>query len=169
GYDTVLFLFKLPTAMTTLKKWLGTISLSDEQNIKAPILDVPVVYEGQDLGIVAKKTGHRVDEVIEMHSSPIYTVRMVGFSPGFPYLDGLDPRLQIPRKESPRKRIEPGSVAIGGPHAGVYTVASPGGWHLLGRTELKLFQPKAAAGLSPAPKEVFLLSPGDRLRFLPTT
>jgi len=90
----------------------------------------------------------------------------MGFAPGFPYLDGLDERLHLKRKASPRDRIEPGSVAIGGSHAGIYSVASPGGWHLLGRTDFPLFQPEKARGTLSDAREVFALAAGDTVKFL---
>jgi len=126
---------------------------------------VPVVYDGPDLKSVAQATGLDVDAVVAIHSAPIYRVRMMGFSPGFPYLDGLDPRLHLERKASPRDHIVPGAVAIGGRHAGIYSVASPGGWHILGRTELALFQPEKAKAESVDPREVFALAPGDEVKF----
>jgi len=92
---------------------------------------------------------------------------MIGFTPGFPYLEGLDEALHLPRRASPRPRIEAGAVAIGGPHAGIYSVASPGGWHLLGRTPERLFDPPSAQGSAPEPRQVFRFAPGDRLRFQP--
>jgi len=130
-----------------------------------PILKVDVVYNGADLESVAKACDLTVDRVIELHCAPIYTVRMMGFSPGFPYLEGLDSRLHLPRRASPRNHIEPGTVAIGGSHAGIYSVASPGGWHLLGHTDLPLFNLEAASQANPSPEEVFALSLGDRIRF----
>lgn len=168
GFDSLLFLFKKGMVPEDLEIWLGP-HLSDEGGAirPAPPKQVPVVYDGPDLEAVARKVGLSVDEVITLHREPIYTVRMMGFAPGFPYLDGLDVRLQIPRKEVPVKRIEPGTVAIGGPHAGIYSVASPGGWHLLGRTPLELFNPDAAKGASPDEKEVFSFAPGDRVQFYP--
>mmetsp|Transcript_28100 Transcript_28100/g.43264 ORF Transcript_28100/g.43264 Transcript_28100/m.43264 type:complete len:178 (-) Transcript_28100:498-1031(-) len=88
--------------------------------------EIVVSYDGEDLEFVAKTVGVSVEDIIEMHTSPIYTVRMMGFSPGFPYLDGLDACLHLERRASPRLRIKPGRVAIGGPHAGIYSVSSPG-------------------------------------------
>ena len=167
GYDTVLFLFKQPTAGPELATWIERLESGKTASAIGYIHEVPVVYDGEDLQSVAEQTWLSPEEVVEIHSAPTYTVRMMGFSPGFPYLDGLDPRLHVPRKDSPRTRIEPGSVAIGGPHAGIYSVASPGGWHLLGRTDVQLFDPGAARGDSPDANRVFLLSPGDRLRFEP--
>lgn len=165
GDNTVLFLFKEPISVRDLENWLRKIKLGNPRSSKARVIKVPIVYDGPDLKRVARQSGLSVEEVVGIHSSATYTVRMSGFTPGFPYLDGLDPRLHLPRKDSPRKRIAPGSVAIGGSHAGIYSVASPGGWHLLGRTDLVLFDPLAARGDAPDPKKVFFFSPGDRLRF----
>jgi KipI family sensor histidine kinase inhibitor len=102
---------------------------------------VPVVYDGDDLGEVAERTGLTMDEVVAAHTAPTYRVVMLGFTRAFPYLSGLDPRLHLPRRDSPRPRVPPGSVAIAGDQAGIYPSASPGGWHLLGRTDLALFDP----------------------------
>ncbi|MEO0508700.1 MAG: allophanate hydrolase subunit 1 [Verrucomicrobiota bacterium] len=167
GYDTVLFVFEQSVAVSDLAKWFDGIELPQTAEAKQNIHELPVIYDGADLKSVAEQTGLSESEVIQIHSAPLYTVRTMGFSPGFSYLDGLDPSLHLPRKDSPRTRIEPGSVAIGGSHAGVYSVASPGGWHLLGRTEVQLFDARAARGAKPDPKKVFLLSPGDRICFQP--
>ncbi|HEY6005691.1 MAG TPA: carboxyltransferase domain-containing protein, partial [Anaeromyxobacter sp.] len=96
---------------------------------------------------------------VEMHASATYQVFMLGFTPGFPYLGGLPPRLETPRLEAPRERVAAGSVGIGGAQTGIYPVESPGGWRIIARTPLRLFDPGAAWP--------FLLAPGDRLRFAP--
>ena len=98
-------------------------------------------------------------EVVEIHSGADYLVYAMGFSPGFPYLGGLDPRLNTPRLKSPRTSIPAGSVGIAETQTGVYPVASPGGWQLIGRTPLRLFD---AESESPA-----VIQPGDRVRFVP--
>ena len=115
--------------------------------------------DGPDLEAVAAHAGLSAGETIERHAAGEYVVAFVGFSPGFPYLLGLDPALATPRLESPRVRVPPGSVGIGGPWTGVYPGATPGGWHLIGRTDVELFDP-----LRDPPA---LLAPGDRVRFLP--
>lgn len=120
---------------------------------------IPVCYDGPDLQEVAEEAGLTVEEVVKLHSGADYTVAAVGFSPGFPYLLGLPERLHLPRRATPRARVEAGSVAIGGGQAGIYPSASPGGWHVLGRTGESLFDPHA-----PVPA---LLKPGDRVRFVP--
>jgi KipI family sensor histidine kinase inhibitor len=125
-------------------------------------IDVPTRYggaDGPDLAAVAEQIGLGVDALIDLHAGADYRVAMVGFQPGFPYLLGLPERLQVPRRSSVRPRVPAGSVAIAGAQAGIYPGESPGGWHLLGRTALRLFDPDATC---PA-----LLVPGDRVRFVP--
>lgn len=126
-----------------------------------PIHEIPVVYDGPDLRRVADHSGLSIREVCERHAAPTYTVHMLGFCPGFSYLHGLDPILHTPRLPTPRPRVNPGSVAIGGSHAGVYPLPTAGGWNLIGRTDL------AIVNLTDASKSPFLLSIGDSVRFLP--
>jgi KipI family sensor histidine kinase inhibitor len=128
------------------------------------VVEVPVCYGGElgpDLAEVARAVGLSAAEVIARHSAPVYRVYLLGFTPGFPYLGGMDPRLACPRLPSPRLRVPAGSVAIAGAQTGVYSVESPGGWRILGRTPLRLFDPDARA------RRPFLLAPGDGLRFVP--
>jgi KipI family sensor histidine kinase inhibitor len=120
-------------------------------------VEVPVRYDGEDLPEVARLTGLEPEEVVRRHTAPLYTVAFLGFSPGFPYLVGLDPALAVPRRDSPRTSIPAGSVGLAGDQTGIYPTASPGGWRLIGRTEVILFDP----GRDPPA----LLGPGDRLRF----
>jgi KipI family sensor histidine kinase inhibitor len=167
GYDTLLFLFEKNGAAEAVWAWAATSEGFPAERPRTVVHRIPVIYDGPDLEYVAEKVGLPADEVVRIHSDAVYSVRMMGFAPGFPYLDGLDPRLHLPRKDSPRNRIEPGSIAIGGPHAGVYSVASPGGWHLLGRTTRQLFDPDAARKAHPDSKEVFLFSSGDQICFKP--
>lgn len=125
---------------------------------------IPVVYGGEygpDLEAVAALTGHSPDEVVAMHSGAEYLVYFLGFSPGFPYLGGLPESIAAPRLETPRPRVPAGSVAIGGRQTGVYPMASPGGWRLIGRTPLRLFDAHADP---PA-----LLRMGDHVRFVPAS
>lgn len=123
-------------------------------------LTIPVCYggeAGEDIQDVATYTHLSPEEVIARHTSVTYRVAMLGFAPGFPYLLGLDPALAMPRRNSPRTRVPAGSVAIGGQQTGIYPQPLPGGWQLIGRTPLRLFDP---AGNPPS-----LLQPGDRVRF----
>lgn len=123
------------------------------------VVELPVQYDGADLAAVAGEVGMTVDELITLHSDGDYTVRFCGFSPGFGYLTGLDRRLWLPRLATPRPAVPAGSVAIAGEYTGVYPRSSPGGWRLLGSTELPLFD------LDRQPPAV--LAPGVRVRFVP--
>lgn len=127
--------------------------------------EIPIVYDGPDLKRVAEHNGITVQEVCTLHAEAVYKVYMLGFSPGFPYLGGLDQRLHTPRLPSPRPRVPAGSVAIGGEHAGIYTVDSPGGWNIIGHTTARIFD-LARAKLSQSDDAIFLLRPGDRVRFV---
>lgn len=120
---------------------------------------ITVNYDGPDLGAVAEQTGLSPGEVISRHSGRTYRVYMLGFVPGFGYLGDLDPALVLPRRTVPRQRVPAGSVAIAGAQTGVYPLETPGGWHLIGRTDVVLFDP---AREPPA-----LLRAGDTVRFEP--
>ena len=123
------------------------------------LVEIPVVYDGEDLAEVAQRTGLDVEEVTARHSGRDYRVWLLGFAPGFPYLGVLDEALHLPRRATPRPRVAAGSVAIAGGQTGIYPSESAGGWHILGRTGSKIFDPGAA--------DPFLLRPGDRVRFVP--
>ena len=127
----------------------------------ADVVDIPVCYggvHGPDLDAVAAHAGLSREDVIDRHAGARYRVAMLGFAPGFPYLLGLDPTLATPRLDTPRTRVPAGSVGIGGAQAGIYPREGPGGWRLLGRTPLALFDPARAA---PS-----LLQPGQAVRFV---
>jgi len=115
--------------------------------------------DGPDLDAVASEVGLRPADVIELHATPGYEVMFLGFAPGFAYLGEVHPRLVVPRLTTPRVRVPAGSVGIAGTMTAVYPQASPGGWRILGRTDVRLFDPAEAP---PA-----LLQPGDRVRFVP--
>ena len=169
GADNCLLLFMRPVEEAILRVWLNRLQGTPSSVAAvARRIEVPVIYDGADLQAVAEATGLSEAEVVAIHSAPEYRVRMMGFTPGFPYLDGLDPRLHLERKASPRDRIEPGAVAIGGSHAGIYSVASPGGWHLLGRTELPLFRPEMAQNPDCEARDIFTLAAGDTVKFIPS-
>lgn len=126
----------------------------------SPVIDIPVCYDdafAPDLDAVVAHAGLPRQTVIANHTAAVYTVAMLGFAPGFPYLLGLDPALHVPRRASPRTRVPAGSVAIGGAQTGIYPRELPGGWNLIGRTPVSLFDPTRD---TPA-----LLAPGDRVRF----
>lgn len=134
----------------------------------APIKEIPTVYDGPDLVRVAGQNKLTERQVVELHSERVYHVYLIGFAPGFPYLGDLNSRLHTPRLASPRPRVEPGSVAIGGEHTGIYSVASPGGWNLIGRTSVKLFEPTRRKERE-GDAAMFWLKAGDRVRFVPVS
>jgi inhibitor of KinA len=121
---------------------------------------IPVCYEGEfgpDLHDVAKYHGMTPSEVVELHTSGLYVVYMIGFTPGFPYLGGLSERLATPRRKEPRVVVPAGSVGIAGQQTGIYSFDTPGGWQIIGRTPYRMFNPDAR---SPT-----LLHPGQQVRF----
>jgi inhibitor of KinA len=132
---------------------------------EAPVFEIPVCYDGPDLEEFARRNTLSVSNVIELHTAPVYSVFLIGFSPGFPYLGPLDVRLHAPRLDHPRPRVSAGSVAIGGEHTGIYSIASPGGWWLLGRTDAEIFSAEKARDGGSA--DAFLLRQGDSVKFLP--
>lgn len=128
------------------------------------VVEIPVLYGGEagpDLGHVASVHGLTEKEVVEIHSSREYLIYMLGFIAGFPYLGGMDKQIATPRLETPRVKIEGGSVGIAGEQTGVYPVASPGGWQLIGRTPVKLYDAKR--------EKPVLLEAGQYIRFRPVS
>ena len=128
------------------------------------VITVPVVYGdefGPDIDEVAALAKLSINEVIELHSCITYRVFMLGFSPGFPYLGVVSEKIAVPRLPRPRKAVPAGSIGIAGSQTAIYPVETPGGWRLVGRTPLKLFTPNT--------DHVFLLAPGDSVKFLPIT
>lgn len=124
------------------------------------LVEIPVVYGGEygpDLEELAIVTGMSVDEIVGLHTSAEYCVDMIGFTPGFAFIGGLDERLRVPRRKEPRQRVEAGSVGIADGRTGLYAMASPGGWTLIGRTPFRLFDPES--------QEPFVLAAGTRVRF----
>jgi inhibitor of KinA len=127
----------------------------------ARTITIPVSYggaSGPDLEHVANHAGFSTDEVVRLHAGAEYVVHMIGFAPGFAYLGGLDARIACPRRESPRTHVPAGSVGIGGSQTGIYPIETPGGWQIIGRTDLKLFDP--------AREPAAVLQTGDRVRFI---
>lgn len=118
---------------------------------------IHVRYDGIDLDFVANAAGLSVGEVIQLHTSRIYSVDLLGFVPGWAYLSELDPRLQLPRREQPRPRVAAGSVAIAATQTGIYPLDTPGGWHILGHTDTLMFDP--------ARNPPSLLKAGDTVTF----
>jgi inhibitor of KinA len=171
GFVTLLLVFDparraaLPSLGPALAKRFATVKA---QQLSVPeVKTIPVTYDGPDLPRVAEANGLTVEQVVALHLTPTYRVHLLGFAPGFPYLGGLDARLHTPRHASPRPRVPAGSVAIGGEHTGIYPVASPGGWNLIGRTSVVLFDP--ARGQPGGEDAMFFLQPGDAVKFVPAT
>ena len=148
------------TFRATIEGILDAPSNRHKDKIETPLLEIPVCYDGEfapDLGDVASAAGLTAAEVIRRHSSAGYRVNCVGFIAGFPFMSGLPPELTTPRRATPRKEVPAGSVGIGGAQTGVYPRISPGGWNLIGRTPLRLFDIERNP---PA-----LLQAGNRVRF----
>jgi inhibitor of KinA len=143
--------------------WISETLLSVDQTvtISQRRLEIPVCYDNEfalDLDTVAATHDLTSDEVIHLHSNATYVVQMIGFSPGFPYLAGLHSQLHTPRRDSPRIQVPAGSVAIGGEQTGIYSCSTPGGWHIVGRTPVRLFDPQR--------NPPCLLQTGDTIRFV---
>ena len=139
-----------------------TTMAATEDMPKGRLVEIPVRYGGEwgpDLADVATHCGMTAQAVIALHAQPVYTVAMLGFAPGFAYLLGLPEALATPRLETPRLRMPPGSVGIAGAQTGVYALETPGGWRIIGRTDLTLFDPAYEAP--------FNLHASDRVRFVP--
>ncbi len=140
AYDpTVALREDLVEAVTAACRDLGRAGEAERR-----VVTLPTLYGGEhgpDIGHVAEHAGMDPDRVVELHSGVDYRVYMIGFAPGFPYLGGLPPELATPRLASPRVRIPPGSVGIAESQTGIYPAASPGGWRLIGRTPVRLFDP----------------------------
>jgi len=145
------------TTPVELARALRTLPDASPGSARLPTVDVPVVYDGADLDEVARLTGLPVDEVVRAHTEQIWTVAFVGFAPGFGYLTGEDARLHVPRRSDPRTRVPAGAVGLAGAFSGIYPRESPGGWQLLGRTALRVWD------LDREPPA--LLQPGTRVRF----
>ncbi len=135
---------------------------SEDVKSNSTVYEIPVLYGGEvgpDLSDVASYNGLSEGEVISFHSARPYLIYMMGFVPGFPYLGGMSEKIATPRRENPRAKIEAGSVGIAGEQTGVYPLETPGGWQIIGRTPVKLYDPER--------EEPILLSAGAYIRFVP--
>jgi KipI family sensor histidine kinase inhibitor len=159
----------VPGHCTVLATWAGdepaglaaiaANALTEGSPEPAPTtLTIPVTYDGPDLAAVSELAGLSIDDVVDVHSAALYTVAFIGFAPGFAYLIGGDDRLHVPRRSEPRTQVAAGSVGVAGPYSGVYPLEGPGGWRLIGRTSLELFDPVRTPPAA--------LAPGDRVRFI---
>jgi len=128
-------------------------------SVHGPLVEIPVVYDGEDLADVAAATGMSAGDVVRLHSSTEYWAAFLGFTPGWAYLVGLPAALQLPRRSTPRTAVPAGAVAIANEFTGVYPTASPGGWHLIGHTSVTMFDVDRD-------KPAFVAA-GDRVRFVP--
>lgn len=162
GMNNVTLFTRFGINLATLSEHLNHLWQDTQaSNYQGKHIDIPVIYGGEygeDLAEVAAIHQTTVDEIIQRHTAPIYTVFMMGFQPGFPYLGGLPENLHTPRRATPRTHVPAGSVGIGGAQTGMYPFASPGGWQLIGRTTTPLFQ---ADKMPPT-----LLQAGDTVRFV---
>ncbi|MGW3343626.1 5-oxoprolinase subunit B family protein [Nonomuraea rubra] len=146
-----------------LRAWLEEVARRERDQVVAgagedhPLVTIPVVYDGADLDSVAELAGISAGEVVARHTGRELVVGWLGFAPGFAYLTGLDPVLETPRLDTPRTSVPAGSVAVAGPYSAVYPAASPGGWRLIGRTAVRVWD---VAGDPPS-----LFRPGMRVRF----
>ncbi len=166
AYASVLLAFELGTLEHDAAAGRVREALADAAQHDAPestrLVEIPVCYDpahAPDLIAAAQTLGITPEELASQHASATYTVAFLGFMPGFAYLQGLPPALELPRHPTPRRRVPRGSVAIGGMQTGVYALDSPGGWQIIGSTPLTLFDPSRA--------EPSLLLMGDQVRFRP--
>lgn len=148
---------------TALKELIEGLQASGQHELeeRPVVVEIPTVYGGEygpDLAFVARSTGLSQDGVIRLHTEPLYHVYMLGFTAGFPYLGGMSEQLSVPRLPTPRLKVPAGSVGIAGTQTGVYPVESPGGWRIIGRTSLCLFD---ASRQVPTP-----ILPGHKVRFV---
>jgi inhibitor of KinA len=164
AYATLLVYYDpLTLSFTQIKNHLHlkTNQTEEVSNRTPRLIEVPVQYGGEkgiDLESVANHLQLKIADVIRLHSEKLYTVYMMGFTPGYPYMGKLDDALIMPRLETPRTLVPAGTVAIAGSQTGIYSIESPGGWNLIGWTPLKLFDPN-----SDSP---FLFAPGDDVKFV---
>jgi KipI family sensor histidine kinase inhibitor len=145
------------TSWDALASVLGSVSSVDSAAGSSATVTLPVRYDGADLDAVAAASSLTSAEVVRRHSSATYVAAFCGFAPGFAYLTGLDPALRLPRRPTPRTRVPSGAVAIAGDYTAVYPHPSPGGWHLLGHTDARVWDVERA--------RPNLLVPGTRVRF----
>jgi len=169
-YDPLLVITKIPESIKGISAWMKNYLLAELNNwqpqqhisVVKNIIEIPVCYDdeyGLDLHEMAQYHQTSKEEIIHTHTSNLYHVFMMGFSPGFPYMGILPDSIATPRKNQPRLKVPAGSVGIAGNQTGIYPSESPGGWNIIGRTPLKLFDKEKATP--------FLLNTGDKVKFIP--
>lgn len=170
--NSELFTEVVPAECTVLVCWSGELAISRIEKLVSAVtpetevdtgrlVEIPVRYDGQDLDEVAKLSCLSKSEVIELHGSTTFTAAFAGFAPGFMYCTGLPEVLQLPRRSTPRVQVPAGSLAIADTYTAIYPLNSPGGWNLIGTTDVQMFDASA--------KQPSLLLPGDRVRFVPVS
>lgn len=166
-YRSILIIYDpLLIEYNSLIKYLKELAsgLGDSSKSETRIVELPTVYGGEygpDIEFVANHNNLTIDEVIKLHSSTDYLLYMLGFTPGFGYLGGMSKKIETPRLQVPRTKIPAGTTGIAGSQTGIYPIDSPGGWQLIGRTPVKLYDP---LGTPP-----ILLNAGDYVRFVPVS
>jgi KipI family sensor histidine kinase inhibitor len=161
GFTALSIHWKSSDSQAIFRSQLQKIKIKPKM-LSTQIWEIPVCYDaeyGYDLGAVALAHRITVNELIALHSSVTYRLHFFGFLPGFPYLNGLPERLHTPRKTVPDRKVDAGSVSIGGRQTGIYTQESPGGWHIIGRSPVVMFDVNRNSPV--------FASPGDRLKFEP--
>ncbi|WP_192349687.1 5-oxoprolinase subunit PxpB [Algoriphagus sp. Y33] len=165
GFKTLTIALSTPLESTVIDGWLKSLAPEESGDpLPETIWEIPVCYSpkaGRDLEILAENKSLTSEELISIHTAPLYRLHFYGFLPGFMYLNGLRKELHTSRKSVPDRMVPTGSVAIGGSQTGIYPSSSPGGWHLIGRTPVALFVPNE-------PIPVFA-SVGERIEFIPIT
>lgn len=161
-YDAVMMRRAGKNIRTVVKEALSkdTAALPDASRL----LEIPVCYHpsiGPDIEAMATQKGLTIEQIVDLHTAPVYTVYMLGFLPGFPYMGKVDERLVTPRLKQPRLKVPAGSVGIAGAQTGIYSLGSPGGWNIIGQTPLRLFDAEK--------EEPCYCRPGDRVKFIPVT
>ncbi len=148
------------TTKQSLFELLESVDRVELETSPKKVIEVEVDYsQGLDWESVSEQIGLSKSEIIDRHSKPVYTVAMIGFIPGFIFLEGMESELFVPRLETPRTKVPAGSIGIGGKQTGIYSLESPGGWNIIGKTTQRFFD----AGNEPP----ISISPGDKLRFKP--
>jgi KipI family sensor histidine kinase inhibitor len=156
---SVLVQLRSAAAAHDARAWMAELTPEAIGGTAGSAVEIAVRYDGDDLLAVAEATQRSIEEVIARHHAPTYVCAFCGFAPGFAYLRGLDPALVLPRRATPRTRVPAGAVAIADTYTAVYPSESPGGWHLIGRTEAPMWDPER--------EEPALVAPGTVVRFIP--